>query len=312
MTRRRRRLLLLVVTTPLLLILTAASAFADNCSGYSDCYSAGEAANDAVFGLILLGASLLIDLSPLGRVRGVIEAGVGKDLLTGQQLSTGERLLGLVPGGRSTRAVDSVSGARRSVTGSSPPTPSPPRSSGGTSIGAGAGKSGPTEATGTHASRAESDGPLQRDGGDSGKPPADPPRTATSSPDPDDEALRAEAERLRQLGEDPATKGFRQQETETASRIEREKGVRLERSRDPAVDWVDADGKTWDAVGPFESQYFDEQWPNLQTRILDHLAKADYVPIDVTRFTPEQVEVVRRFIQTLGPESSPRVFLIGL
>lgn len=121
MTPRRSSLPLWLGSALVLLVLTAGPAQADNCSNYSDCYGAGEAANDAVFGLILLGASLLIDLSPLGRVRGVIEAGLGKDILTGQQLSTAERLIGLVPGGRSARAMDGLSGARRGSGGKTPP-----------------------------------------------------------------------------------------------------------------------------------------------------------------------------------------------
>jgi hypothetical protein len=122
------------------------------------------------------------------------------------------------------------------------------------------------------------------------------------------ETTEAEAERLRQLGQDPATGAFREREMETASRVEKELGVRLERSTDPNVDWVDANGKSYDAVGNFDSRFFESQWPNLQTRILDHLAKADFVPIDVSRFTPAQVELVRQFIQDLGP----RVFLVGM
>jgi hypothetical protein len=117
-----------------------------------------------------------------------------------------------------------------------------------------------------------------------------------------------EAERIRALGEDPATGAFRQSEMETANRVEQELGVTLERSTDPQVDWVDpASGKTYDAVGNFDSKYFDQQWPNLQVRIMDHLAKADFVPIDVTKFTPAQVAQVEQFIQNLGP----RVFIVG-
>jgi CdiA C-terminal tRNase domain len=111
----------------------------------------------------------------------------------------------------------------------------------------------------------------------------------------------------RELGVDPATGTFRQAEYETASRVQTERGIELFRSADPAVDWVDAQGNTYDAVGNFGSQHFDQQWPNLQARIIDHLAKADYVPVDVSRFTPDQVALVRDFVDRLGPS----VFIVG-
>jgi uncharacterized protein YukE len=117
----------------------------------------------------------------------------------------------------------------------------------------------------------------------------------------------AEAQRLRQLGMDPATGAFRSREMETAGRIEEGREVRLRRSTEPRVDWVDSKGKTYDAVGNFDARYFEQQWPNLQERILDHLSKADYVVIDVSRFNASQVQLVKTFITDLGQ----RVFLVG-
>ncbi len=93
----------------------------------------------------------------------------------------------------------------------------------------------------------------------------------------------------RDLGMDPATGKFRQGEYETAIRIQQERGVMLQRSADPGVDWVDTEHNTYDAVGNFSSKYFDKEWPNLQTRILDHMAKADFVPVDVAGFTEAQI-----------------------
>jgi hypothetical protein len=116
-----------------------------------------------------------------------------------------------------------------------------------------------------------------------------------------------EMQRLRQLGQERPGK-FRQNEMETAIRIERQLGVRLRRSTDPAVDWLDGQGRTYDAVGGFDGRFFEQQWPNLQTRIMDHLAKADFVPVDVALFYPAQIAQVREFIKSLGP----RVFLVGI
>jgi RHS repeat-associated protein len=111
----------------------------------------------------------------------------------------------------------------------------------------------------------------------------------------------------RELGMDPATGKFRQSEYETALRIEQERGVVLERSADPRVDWVDTSGNSYDAVGNFGSKYFEREWPNLQTRILDHMIKADFVPVDVAGFTEAQIAQVQQFIDPLGPS----VFMVG-
>jgi hypothetical protein len=119
--------------------------------------------------------------------------------------------------------------------------------------------------------------------------------------------LNAEAERLGQLGIDPAIGGPRVSEQETAVRVENDLGIKLERYPGPEADWVDANGLTYDAVGNFDGKYFDQEWSHLQQRMLDHLAKADYVPVDVSKFTPAQVAQVQQFIESLGP----RVFLVG-
>ena len=70
---------------------------------------------------------------------------------------------------------------------------------------------------------------------------------------------------------------------------------------------MDENGNSYDAVGNFSSKYFDRQWANLQTRILDHMAKADFVPVDVSKFTEVQIAEVQRFIDRLGPA----VFTVG-
>lgn len=113
---------------------------------------------------------------------------------------------------------------------------------------------------------------------------------------------------LQDLGTDPATSQFRPAEAQTGARIENETGVSLERSSEAkGPDWKGSDGKTYDAVGNFPAKYFDSQWGNLQQRIIDHLGKADYVPVDVSQFSPEQIAQVEKFIEPLGP----RVFTVG-
>jgi len=75
------------------------------------------------------------------------------------------------------------------------------------------------------------------------------------------------------------------------------------------VEWTDQNGKTYDALGPVPSQYFDQQWENgnIQASIREHLEKANYVPIDVTGLTAQQVTQVQAFVAPLGPS----VFLVG-
>ncbi len=111
----------------------------------------------------------------------------------------------------------------------------------------------------------------------------------------------------RELGMDPGTGTYRQNEYDTALRVQQERGVVLQRSARPGVDWIDSAGNTYDAVGNFDPKFFDRQWPNLQNRILDHMSKADFVPIDVSSFSAQQTTQVEEFIRPLGPS----VFLVG-
>jgi hypothetical protein len=115
----------------------------------------------------------------------------------------------------------------------------------------------------------------------------------------------------RHLGNDPDIGGsFRPAEAETGLRVEWERGISLERApADVPGDWIDvATGKFYDAVGNFPAKYFDSQWQNLQAQIIDHLKKADYVPIDVSKFSVEQRLLVRNFVDSLG---SDRAFTVG-
>ncbi|MFC5924038.1 WXG100 family type VII secretion target [Micromonospora vulcania] len=140
-----------------------------------------------------------------------------------------------------------------------------------------------------------------------------PPSRSTPEPEPPREPPShsgAEQQRVHDLGMDPATGRFRPGEAETAIRLEQERGVRLSRApADSSADWVDDVGRTYDAVGNFPGQFFDRQWPQLQYQIERHLDKADLVPVDVSKFSPEQVIRIEQFItdRNLGP----RVFIVG-
>lgn len=113
------------------------------------------------------------------------------------------------------------------------------------------------------------------------------------------------------LGADPARGGsFVASEAETGLRIEHELGVDLSRAESGAShDWVDASGRTYDAVGNFPSKFFDAQWSNLQDQIIRHAdLKAEIVPVDVSRFTATQQETVRDFVRSLN---NPNIIVIG-
>ncbi len=121
---------------------------------------------------------------------------------------------------------------------------------------------------------------------------------------------KVEEERVHDLGMDPATGRFRPGEAETALRLEAVLGVRLTRApAESSADWVDEAGHTYDAVGNFPGHFFDRQWPQLQYQIERHLDKADFVPVDVSRFSAEQISQVERFIADRG--LAPRVFIVG-
>src|SRR4051812_2920227 len=81
-----------------LLWATTSPAFADNCSSPGDCFGTAGSFNLAALGaLALLALSLLLDFSPVGNVKGVIEGVSGVDAITGEKLKWWERALGFAP-----------------------------------------------------------------------------------------------------------------------------------------------------------------------------------------------------------------------
>lgn len=121
-----------------------------------------------------------------------------------------------------------------------------------------------------------------------------------------------DAQHYHDLGWDPAVGQFRENEAKTAIEIENMRGVRLQRNPEGAgPDWVGSDGKSYDALGPVPSQFFDRQWAQLRYRITQHLTKADYVPIDVSGLTEQQVTTVKQYLTDNAAHLGSRVFLVG-
>ncbi|MFI7541630.1 WXG100 family type VII secretion target [Actinoplanes sp. NPDC049599] len=136
-----------------------------------------------------------------------------------------------------------------------------------------------------------------------GKGDPEPPRKPAADP-------KLNEQRAHDLGMDPATGKFRPAEAETALRIEQERGVTLTRApAESRADWIDEAGRSYDAVGNFPPQFFDQQWPQFSYQMERHLEKADFVPVDVAKFSPEQIARIERFIAERG--LAPRVFILG-
>ncbi|NCR26919.1 MAG: hypothetical protein GPJ15_09745 [Microcystis aeruginosa G11-06] len=100
------------------LLFYSEPAMAHNCSGLQDCYQQSKLAALAA-ALIALLLSLLLDFSPIGYWKGLLEAITGRDILTGDKLAWWQRALNLVPGGKGARtaakAVDDVSDIAKAV-----------------------------------------------------------------------------------------------------------------------------------------------------------------------------------------------------
>jgi hypothetical protein len=119
-----------------------------------------------------------------------------------------------------------------------------------------------------------------------------------------------ETERMHGSDWDPDSGRFWPREVDALLRVENEFGVKLKRApRGSSYDWGDEAGTTYDAVGNFSPQYFDEQWLQFQYQIERHLSKADIVPVDVSQFTPEQVVKVKQFLA--DKKFGPRVRIVG-
>lgn len=113
---KKSTLVLLVFSV--VLIFYSEPAMAHNCSGLQDCYQQSKLAALAA-ALIALLLSLLLDFSPIGYWKGLLEAITGRDILTGDKLAWWQRALNLVPGGKGARtaakAVDKISDSAKAA-----------------------------------------------------------------------------------------------------------------------------------------------------------------------------------------------------
>jgi hypothetical protein len=111
------------------------------------------------------------------------------------------------------------------------------------------------------------------------------------------------------LGYDLETGQFRVGEYETACRVQTLRGIKLTRlPKGASADWIDEEGKTYDAMGNFPGEYLtsEKEWRKFETKLARHVVKADYTPLDVTKFNASQIERVRNIVARYGG----RVFLV--
>jgi RHS repeat-associated protein len=118
-----------------------------------------------------------------------------------------------------------------------------------------------------------------------------------------------EVARRRSLGTDPASGLYRGAEEEAALRLEQQLARQLRRDPSGAADWVDAAGRTYDAVGPVPVGKFDL---TAFTRQIDrHLLKQglDRVVVDVSGLRAGERAAVVTHIQGLTPAQQARIIV---
>ncbi len=77
-------------------------------------------------------------------------------------------------------------------------------------------------------------------------------------------------------------------------------------------DWVDNLGNTYDQIGdPAASSYWGSQEQNFLNQIPVHLAKADYLVLDMSGFTQAQITTVSEYIDGLPAAEQARIIRLG-
>jgi hypothetical protein len=119
---------------------------------------------------------------------------------------------------------------------------------------------------------------------------------------------RHEETRRRQLGVDPATQRYRPLEARAALRLEHRVGP-LRRDPTGTCDWMDGQGRTYDAVGPVPAGRLNV--PAFLRQITRHLLKQglDTVVIDLTGFTAAERRAVFTHLRGLRPTERARILL---
>lgn len=120
--------------------------------------------------------------------------------------------------------------------------------------------------------------------------------------------------RKRYLGLDPARgagkspppkQAFNLSEAEIATRLEKDVGPLERYPHTQGPDWIDARGRTYDALGPVPSQHFDGESFNKQ--ISKHLTKSDEVVVNLQGLSKDQSDAVRTYVRSLSSDEQARI-----
>jgi len=100
-------------------------------------------------------------------------------------------------------------------------------------------------------------------------------------------------------------------EQATAGRLMRQTGIELRESAHVGAEYVDAVGRTYDALGtPAASQFWNAKQFN--NSIGSHLLKSnDFTVIDLTGFTSGQIAEVNTYLGTLSEVQRARIIKVG-
>lgn len=102
-----------------------------------------------------------------------------------------------------------------------------------------------------------------------------------------------------------------QVEQETAKRFQVQERMKLDESPHKGAEYIDDAGHSYDQLGhPRASQFWNKD--EFLDSIDSHLLKSNnFTIIDLTGFTPQQIEIVRKYIQSLSQELQDRILTVG-
>lgn len=118
-----------------------------------------------------------------------------------------------------------------------------------------------------------------------------------------------EVARRRSLGVDPASGRYRLAEEQAALRLEQQTGRQMRRDPSGTGDWLDAAGRTYDAVGPVPVGRFN--LGSFTRQIDKHLLKQglDHVVVDVAGLSATERAAVMSHIGNLTPAQQARIIV---
>jgi len=130
------------------------------------------------------------------------------------------------------------------------------------------------------------------------------------------------ADQSRLNSPDAATGKTRPGQADAAAGLEKSLGEMRPAEKGEKGDFIISDGPnegksvdftfTTDStkVGQMQNKYFDQNWSGTQKQILDHVKKADVVPMDLRGLDANAKAKVTDFVKQLPPESKAKIVLL--